>query len=61
MLGHRNLPIFSYQEKTLIKRVTIISVKGIIKKYFYPVFPPDKNAAEVSLWLRENRKSRDRG
>ena len=28
---------------------------GIIGKVFYPVFPPDKNAAEVVAWLREHR------
>jgi len=25
-----------------------------IEKVFYPVFPPDKNAAEVLDWLRAN-------
>jgi peroxiredoxin len=25
---------------------------GTIEKVFYPVFPPDGNAAEVELWLR---------
>jgi hypothetical protein len=24
-----------------------------IVKVFYPVFPPDENAAEVAAWLRE--------
>jgi peroxiredoxin len=28
---------------------------GLIKKVFYPVFPPDKNAEEVVEWLRANR------
>jgi hypothetical protein len=23
---------------------------------FYPVFPPDKNAAEVHTWLAEHRR-----
>jgi peroxiredoxin len=25
---------------------------GVIKKVFYPVFPPDKNAGEVIAWLK---------
>jgi peroxiredoxin len=24
---------------------------GVITKAFYPVFPPDRNAAEVVAWL----------
>jgi peroxiredoxin len=28
---------------------------GIIVKVFYPVFPPDKSAAEVLAWLRGGR------
>ncbi len=27
--------------------------QGRIVKVFYPVFPPDENAAEVVAWLRE--------
>jgi peroxiredoxin len=27
---------------------------GVITKVFYPVFPPDKSAAEVIAWLRQN-------
>src|SRR5262249_17390575 len=41
------LPTFHYQNKRLIKRLTIISVDGVIRKVFYPVFPPDRNAEEV--------------
>jgi peroxiredoxin len=26
---------------------------GVVAKVFYPVFPPDQNAAEVVAWLRE--------
>ena len=29
---------------------------GSIAKVFYPVFPPDKNAAEVHAWLAEHRR-----
>ncbi|TMC90901.1 MAG: peroxiredoxin, partial [Chloroflexi bacterium] len=36
---------------TLIKRVTLIVEDGVIIKVFYPVFPPDQNAANVINWL----------
>ncbi len=49
-----NLPMLQVAEQTLIKRVTLIVHGGIVKKYFYPVFPPDKNAEEVVAWLLEN-------
>ena len=29
------------------RRVTLVTVDGVIEKVFYPVFPPDENAAEV--------------
>ena len=28
---------------------------GVISKVFYPVFPPDRNAAEVIAWLQQPR------
>jgi peroxiredoxin len=37
---------------TLYKRVTLIIRDGEIVKVFYPVFPPDRNAAEVLAWLQ---------
>jgi peroxiredoxin len=45
------LPMFEVEGVTLIKRLTLIVGAGHIKKVFYPVFPPDKNAAEVIAWL----------
>jgi peroxiredoxin len=49
------LPTFEYNSSTLIKRLTLIIENGIIKKVFYPVFPPNENAADVIAWLRENQ------
>ncbi len=37
------------------RRVTLITRDGVIEKVFYPVFPPDANAAEVVAWLDANR------
>jgi len=46
------LPTFEAGGMTLYKRLTLIAEEGTIRKVFYPVFPPDRNAAEVLTWLR---------
>jgi peroxiredoxin len=46
------LPVFEVGGMRLLKRVTLIAKAGRIEKYFYPVFPPDRNASEVLDWLR---------
>jgi len=48
------LPTFKYQESTYIKRLTIIAENGIIKKTFYPVFPPNENVLDVLNWAKHN-------
>jgi peroxiredoxin len=48
------LPTFAVAGMTLIKRLALIIDDGAISKVFYPVFPPDRNAAEVMAWLRED-------
>ena len=40
-------PTFEVEGKTLLKRFTLIVRDGVIEKVFYPVFPPDSNAAVV--------------
>jgi len=45
------LPTFEYAGTRLIKRLTIITTGGLIRKVFYPVFPPNDNAGEVIAWL----------
>jgi len=49
------LPTFIYKEKKLIKRLTMIVENGRILKVFYPVFPPNENAAQVIEWLGKNK------
>lgn len=49
------LPLLEVGGSKLIKRLTLILKDGIIKKCFYPVFPPDKNVVEVIAWLSENQ------
>lgn len=48
-----NLPTFKYKDLTLLKRVTFSVESGIIKKVFYPVFPPNENASKVLAYLRK--------
>lgn len=45
------LPTFDVDEDVLYKRVTLIADRGEIVKVFYPIFPPDRNAADVVAWL----------
>jgi peroxiredoxin len=50
------LPRSAVESMTLLKRLTLIIVDGRVAKVFYPVFPPDKNAADVVAWLAHNRR-----
>jgi peroxiredoxin len=45
------LPTFTWDDHTLLKRITLIAEDGVIEKVFYPVFPPDRNAQEVIDYL----------
>ncbi len=45
------LPTFEAEGMTLYKRLTFVAEGGKIIKAFYPVFPPDRNAADVLAWL----------
>src|SRR5262245_50827676 len=46
-----NLPTFTVAGMELLKRMALVIDDGVIGKVFYPVFPPDKSAAEVVAWL----------
>ena len=46
------LPTFEIAGYTLYKRITLVADAARIVKVFYPVFPPDENAANVLAWLR---------
>ena len=45
------LPTFDVEGLTLYKRMALVVEACAIAKVFYPVFPPDRNAAEVIAWL----------
>lgn len=47
-----NLPVFEVAGLQLYKRLTLIIEAQVIRKVFYPVFPPNQNAAQVIDWLK---------
>ncbi|WP_425092051.1 peroxiredoxin [Tropicimonas sp. S265A] len=46
------LPMFDTEQGRHHKRLTLIARNGMIAQVFYPVFPPDADAANVEAWLR---------
>jgi len=45
------LPTFDVGGETLLKRLTLVLSGSTIEHVFYPIFPPDRHAAEVLAWL----------
>lgn len=45
------LPTFDFAGHVVLKRLTLVVRDGIIERVFYPVFPPDRHAADVATWL----------
>lgn len=45
------LPTFEAGGMALLKRLTLVLRDGVVERVFYPVFPPDRNAADVVAWL----------
>jgi peroxiredoxin len=45
------LPTFEVAGMTLYRRLTFVASEGRIERVIYPVFPPDRNAADVLAWL----------
>jgi peroxiredoxin len=50
-----DLPTFTVDGMTLIRRMAWVIDDGIMTRVFYPVFPPDKIAAEVVSWIQSSR------
>ncbi len=48
------LPTMEVAGQVMLKRLALILDDGRITKAFYPVFPPDRNAADVLDWLKAN-------
>jgi peroxiredoxin len=45
------LPTFEADGLRLLRRLTFVARGGRIERVFYPVFPPEENAAAVLAWL----------
>jgi peroxiredoxin len=52
-----DLPTFEAGGERLFSRLTLIVTDGRIEHAFYPIFPPDRHAAEVLEWLRGHATS----
>jgi peroxiredoxin len=48
------LPVMQAGPLTLLKRIALVIDDRLITHVFYPVFPPDRNAADVLAWLQAN-------
>ena len=46
---------FDFAGARLYKRLTLVAEAGTIVKVFYPVFPPDRHAAQIVAWLQASR------
>jgi peroxiredoxin len=47
-----DLPTFEAAGMRLYRRLTLVAEAGRVVRAFYPVFPPDRDAAAVLGWLR---------
>jgi peroxiredoxin len=52
-----DLPTFEAGGMRLYHRLTLIIAEATIEHVFYPVFPPDRHAAEVLAWLTAQSRS----
>jgi peroxiredoxin len=50
-----SLPIFAVDSMWLVRRLTLVCLSGIIEHVFYPIFPPDRHAAEVVAFLKSRK------
>jgi len=53
-----SMPTFEFDGTRFYKRLALIAEDGVVAKVFYPVFPPDRNAADVLEWLTRHRAAR---
>jgi len=49
------LPTFEAGGEVLLRRLTLVVDDGVVTGVFYPVFPPDRSAADVVAWLDAGR------
>ena len=49
------LPTFTVDGMTLIKRMALVIDDAVVSHVFYPVFPPDRSAADAIAWLQASK------
>ena len=49
-------PTFEANGVRYYRRLTFVARRGQVERVFYPVFPPQDNAAEVIAWLAERSR-----
>lgn len=50
-----SLPTFEVASMRLVRRLTLVCLSGTIEHVFYPIFPPDRHAAEVVAFLKSRK------
>ncbi len=48
------LPTFEVAGQRLLRRLTLLVRDGLVEHVWYPVFPPDRHAGEVTRWVRQH-------
>jgi peroxiredoxin len=48
------LPVFEWEGKKVVKRITLAIRDGKVVRWWYPVFPSDRNVDSVLDWLRSS-------
>lgn len=51
------LPTFEHDFARLIRRVTLVVKDAVIKKVYYPVFPPHLNPTDIIAWFDQKTKA----
>jgi peroxiredoxin len=59
LAGALGMPVLTVEGARMYARLTMVVRGGEIVKVFYPVFPPDRNAAEVIAWLERDARGAD--
>jgi peroxiredoxin len=52
LAGALGLPTFPFEGRRYYRRLTLIGRERRVVKVFYPVFPPERSAADVLAWLQ---------
>ena len=59
-VGALNLPVFEWEGKKVVKRMTLAVEDGTVVKVHYPDFPPQKSADFIVEWLEREYQGRSK-